>query len=172
MGMYNGLNYKQMCKIGGDPFSMTVAGLKLAKISNAVSKLHCDTANNMKIGKLLTRGCDIWLNNPIRLMEASGTSGMKTAMNGVLNFSILDGWWPEGAIHSVNGWNIGDGTKFKNQDLEDSKILYRVLIDEILPTFDDKNKWADMMKESIKMSSHNFSSKRMVKDYINKMYNK
>ena len=312
MGAYGHLNYDQMVKLGGDPFSMTAAGLRLSKISNAVSKLHGETARNMwkgvdgsseiiaitngvhmgtwqdkrmknayendgdiwsshvelkkemidevfkrsgikldenvltigiarraaaykrsnllfrrreiiepllrqkklqiifsgkahpndlsgkdiikdlydisnsypesviflqdynmKIGKLLTRGCDIWLNNPIRPMEASGTSGMKAAMNGVLNLSVLDGWWAESCEHGVNGWQIGNGYSGPDSDRVDSESLYSVLLNEVLPLYyNDRAKWIEMMKSSIRMSVKDFSSERMLKEYYEKMYEK
>ncbi len=310
MGAYNGLTFGQMLKLGGEPFSMTVAGLRLAKKANAVAELHGKTARrmwgevagaaeiigitngvfpgtwqdqrlanayaqdgdlwiphqqakremiaeinrrngvqldeevltfgfarraapykrgnlifskpeiigeylekgklqivlagkahpndltgkdivaemyrmskrypksvvflqdyDMKIGRLLTRGCDVWLNNPRRPQEASGTSGMKAAMNGVLNFSVLDGWWPEGCIHGVNGWQIGDGYEGKDQDAKDRDALYRVLQTEVIPTYYQKReKWLKMMRASIDMSHQQFSSARMLKDYFDKLY--
>lgn len=310
MGAYNGLTYGQMLKLGGEPFSMTVAGLRLSRKANAVAELHGDTAQkmwqnvsgasqiiaitngvhngtwqdqgiikayegntdlwaphqaakkglieeiyqrnqvkldeniltigfarraapykrsnlifrdpdkiipllqegklqlifsgkahpndqvgkgiianlyhmselypervvflqnyDMKIGRLLTRGCDVWLNNPRRPMEASGTSGMKAAMNGVLNFSVLDGWWPEGCSHGVNGWQIGDGYQGADQDEVDAKSLYKVLLEEIIPTYyKQRTKWVEMMHSSIEMSHWQFSAARMVQDYYQLMY--
>jgi starch phosphorylase len=310
MGAYNGLTYGQMVKLGGDPFSMTVAGLRLARKANAVAELHGVTARkmwanvtgaaeiisitngvhngtwqdqviaavaneanllwerhcelkaqmlrqvylrngvrlkedsltigfarrmapykrgdlifsnlelitpllregklqlifsgkthpndlsgkaivtklmemtklypesvvflqnyDMGIGKILTRGCDVWLNNPIRPMEASGTSGMKAAMNGVLNFSVMDGWWPEGCVHGVTGWQIGDSIVEPDQDRADAGSLYRVLLEEIFPTYyQNRTKWVKMMTESVKMSQSRFSAARMVRDYYSLLY--
>ena len=107
---------------------------------------------DMRIGRLLTQGCDVWLNNPQRPLEACGTSGMKAAMNGVLNLSILDGWWPEGCEHGVNGWQIGNAYEGPGQDENDLKSLYQTLTKEVLPTYyGQKDMWERMMRASIKI---------------------
>ncbi len=135
---------------------------------------------DMRLGALLTRGTDVWLNNPRRPLEASGTSGMKAAMNGVPNLSILDGWWPEGCEHGVTGWKIGDPDPADDPfdekdearvDRRDRDILHRVLEREVLTAFHDRRTWTSIMRASIAMSQWQFSSDRMIEDYVSKVYN-
>lgn len=313
MEAYNGLSYDQMCQIGGDPFNMTAAALRVSKKANAVSKLHGHTARNMwreielaspiisitngvhektwqdrrikeafdrsgdlwevhmqckkelfdyvdkktgqkmdpnvltlgfarraapykrsdlifrnsdllksyltkgklqlifsgkahpndklgkdiisdlvkmdqrygstvvflenynmEVAKLLVRGCDVWLNNPRRPFEASGTSGMKAAMNGVINFSVVDGWVAEGLQHGVSGWLLEQAAKQSeawDQDEKDLQELYQVLLSEILPTFYyQKERWREIMLSSIDMAQWQFSSARMIKEYYDVIY--
>ncbi|MFW5985986.1 MAG: alpha-glucan family phosphorylase [Halanaerobiales bacterium] len=126
---------------------------------------------DMKIGKLMTSGVDVWLNNPRKPLEASGTSGMKAAMNGVLNFSILDGWWPEICDHGVNGWQFGDGYMGENQDQHDLNHLYQVLLEEIIPCYyGDKSRWLKIMRNSIRTTINRYSATRMLEDYYQEMY--
>lgn len=129
---------------------------------------------DMATGAALTRGSDIWLNNPRRPKEASGTSGMKSAINGVLNCSILDGWWPEACDHGVNGWQFGDAFESEDvaeQDSHDQAALYKVLLEEVLPTYyDDKEKWKNMMKASIMSCKDQFAVKRMLDEYYEHLY--
>ena len=134
---------------------------------------------DMTLGAMLTRGCDIWLNNPRRPLEASGTSGMKAAMNGVPNLSILDGWWPEGCEHNVTGWKIGDADPSDNAfddiaaakiDLRDRELLYQTLDRDVLPAYADRATWISIMRASIAMSQWRFSSDRMIEDYLSKVY--
>lgn len=132
---------------------------------------------DMTIGAALTRGSDVWLNNPRRPKEASGTSGMKAAMNGSLNVSILDGWWPEACQNGVNGWQFGDGKSVDDfateaeLDAHDLEGLYDVIQNEVLPTYyDNKSKWIDMMANSINSTKEYFGVKRMLDEYYNNMY--
>jgi starch phosphorylase len=126
---------------------------------------------DMALGRALTRGADIWLNNPIRPLEACGTSGMKAAMNGVLNCSILDGWWPEACEHGVNGWAIGDTTSgMPEQDARDAVALYDVLERDVIPAYADRARWVGMMQASIAMAQERFSSDRMCREYFERLY--
>ncbi|HTR97056.1 MAG TPA: alpha-glucan family phosphorylase [Candidatus Acidoferrales bacterium] len=123
---------------------------------------------DMALGRLLTRGCDVWLNNPIRPLEASGTSGMKAAMNGVLNVSILDGWWPEACEDGVNGFAIGAAEP--GDDARDLEALYATLEQRVLPAWDDPKRWRRMMIASIEMAVERFSAERMLRQYFTQLY--
>ncbi|HME94275.1 MAG TPA: alpha-glucan family phosphorylase [Methylomirabilota bacterium] len=146
----------------------------IARLVNALKRWPESVAflenYDMGLGRLLTRGCDVWLNTPRRPMEASGTSGMKAAMNGTLNLSVLDGWWPEGCEPGVTGWAIGDGTVGGDPDLRDLRSLYETLEREVLPAFADPDRWVQMMRASIRMATERFSSDRMVQEYFARLY--
>lgn len=133
---------------------------------------------DMRLARFLVRGVDVWLNTPRRPQEASGTSGMKAAMNGGLHFSVLDGWWSEGYDPSY-GWVIGNGHDFQDdayQDTIESQALFNTLENEILPCFYDRAaddvpaRWVAMMKASIRMAATRFSSHRMVSEYHDTVY--
>jgi len=120
---------------------------------------------SMATGLAMTGGVDIWLNNPVRPMEASGTSGMKAAMNGVPNFSILDGWWPEACEHGVNGWAIGKAEDDRD-DQRDVDSLYSVLENEVLQAWSvGEERWAHLMRAAIATSAR-FTGARMISDYV------
>lgn len=130
------------------------------------------------LGHLLVQGVDLWLNNPRKPEEASGTSGMKAAMNGVLNCSILDGWWPEG-YRQTNGWAIGAEGSFWSQeeaDRADARTLYDVLEQDIVPTYYRRDasgrpaRWIGMMRESIRTVAPVFNTHRMVQEYVTDLY--
>jgi starch phosphorylase len=123
---------------------------------------------DMALGRLLTRGTDVWINNPVRPLEASGTSGMKAAMNGVLNVSVLDGWWPEGCEDGVNGWAIGKGEP--GDDARDLMALYDTLEQKVLPAWNDPARWRRMMAASIEMATTRFSTVRMMREYFEQLY--
>ncbi len=134
---------------------------------------------DMNVARLLVQGVDVWMNTPRRPNEASGTSGMKAALNGVLNFSVLDGWWREG-YNGKNGWPIGDDTEYHDtnqQDETDSKELYETLENEIVPLYYQSrsadnlpNEWIAHIKETIRSNAPKFSTRRMVKEYMNHLY--
>jgi starch phosphorylase len=133
---------------------------------------------DIRIGRYLVAGADVWLNNPRRPLEASGTSGMKAAMNGAPNVSVLDGWWDEGFVGD-NGWAIGGRETNPDegaQDWSDAQDLYRLLEEEIVPRYYERDEhglptaWVDLMRRSMASSLWRFSTTRMLRDYIEKMY--
>ena len=126
---------------------------------------------DVKLGKLLTSGVDLWLNNPMRPLEASGTSGMKAAMNGVPSLSVLDGWWIEGHIEGATGWSIGDDPSTDADPSADVHELYYKLDKVILPLFHSaREKWAEVMRLCIAYNGSYFSTQRMLGQYIRNAY--
>jgi len=133
---------------------------------------------DMNVARHLVVGADLWLNTPIRNNEASGTSGMKAAINGVLNLSVLDGWWPEG-YNGSNGWPITAGQYYGQSDLQEiaeANQIYDLLEDQITELYYDRNEmgipaqWVKMMKESIYSVYRNFNMNRALKDYLQRLY--
>ncbi len=163
-----------------EPGKMVIQALyRAVKDSRTGGRLVFLEDYDMNMARYLVQGVDVWMNTPRRPNEASGTSGMKAAMNGVLNFSVLDGWWREG-YNGSNGWAIGDDSemeKVDQQDAADAKSLYDVLENEIVPLFyNDRsadnlpNEWIARMKESIRTLAPQFSTRRMVKEYLENLY--
>ncbi len=133
---------------------------------------------NIAMSRYLISGVDVWLNNPRRPMEASGTSGQKASVNGVINFSVLDGWWAEGYTQN-NGWTIGTNAEYDSyeaQDMADSQSMYHTLEEKIIPTYYDRDKngiskkWLELMKNSIITTGGKYSTARMLVDYTNELY--
>ena len=160
-------------------------GQELIKFINEISmkpqfkgKVFLLEDYSIGMSRYLISGVDVWLNNPRRPMEASGTSGQKASVNGVINFSILDGWWAEGYT-ATNGWKIGVNANYDNyevQDNDDSESIYNTLEKKIIPSYYNKNdsgyseSWLNMMKESIITTGGRFSTSRMLVDYVDKLY--
>ena len=133
---------------------------------------------DMNLARYLVQGVDVWMNNPRRPNEASGTSGMKAALNGVLNFSVLDGWWRE-AYNGSNGWAIGEDADLdaEVEDEADAESLYDILENQIIPLYyTERNaenvplEWMAMMKKSMRTITPQFSTRRMLKEYIERLY--
>ncbi len=154
--------------------------IEISKTPEFIGKVLFIENYDMVVGKMLTNGVDVWLNTPTRPLEASGTSGEKAVMNGVLNFSVLDGWWAEGYRKNA-GWAIEEIRTYQNQQYQDeldAEIIYKTLEEEIIPAYFDKNEkgisenWIAYIKNTIAGIAPHFTMHRMLNDYYNKFYNK
>ena len=138
-----------------------------AKYSNGLLQVVYLEDYAWDLGALLTAGVDVWINNPRRPYEASGTSGMKAAMNGVPSLSILDGWWIEGCIEGVTGWAIDDGAT----DEDEANAFYNKLESAVVPLYlDVPEKWARLMRNTLAFNGSYFNTHRMVKQYTRNAY--
>ena len=156
--------------------------MEISRMPQFLGKIIFLEDYNMVVAKRLVTGVDIWLNTPTRPLEASGTSGEKAEMNGVLNFSVLDGWWYEGyRFNEKAGWALTDKRTFTDQaqqDKLDAATIYSMLENEIIPLYFAKNskgyspEWIQYIKGSIGHIAPNFTMKRMIDDYIDRFYNK
>ncbi len=156
--------------------------MEISRMPQFLGKIIFLEDYNMVVAKRLVTGVDIWLNTPTRPLEASGTSGEKAEMNGVLNFSVLDGWWYEGyRFNEKAGWALTDKRTFTDQgqqDKLDAATIYSMLENEIIPLYFAKNskgyspEWIQYIKGSIGNIAPNFTMKRMIDDYIERFYNK
>jgi starch phosphorylase len=152
---------------------------KASQLNGSSQKVKVAILENydIEMAKLLVAGSDVWLNNPRRPLEACGTSGMKAAINGVLNLSVYDGWWLEGGIEGVNGWGIGRRPAWadlgESQEGEEENDLYSKLSGSVLPTYyNDHERWLEMAKASIATVGALFNSYRMVEDYVTRVYSR
>ena len=151
---------------------------QMMRDSNFADKFVFIENYDINVGRHLVQGVDVWLNNPRRPLEASGTSGQKVVLNGGLNLSVLDGWWAE-AYDGMNGFAIGAGRTHSNMDVHDSRDgedLYRVLYEELIPLFYQRDRdglprgWIKRMKRTIRTLGWRFNADRMVMDYTQKCY--
>ena len=145
----------------------------IQKIFQAIRKLDPDLKvaylenYDMEIGAMLTAGVDVWLNTPEPPMEASGTSGMKAALNGVPSLSVLDGWWVEGHVEGITGWSIGEG----DDRSRDAASLYQKLEDVVVPLFyDEPDRFIEIARQTIALNGSFFTSHRMLQEYVVKAY--
>jgi starch phosphorylase len=140
---------------------------KAAELSNVVLRIVYLENYDWSLGAMLTAGVDVWVNTPKRPYEASGTSGMKAALNGVPSLSILDGWWIEGCIEGFTGWAIEDG----DDDAAEANSLYHKLETAVIPLFRDApEKWASLMRTTLAHNGSYFNTGRMVKQYTRNSY--
>ena len=154
--------------------------IEISRMPQFLGKIIFLENYDMRLAKRLISGVDIWLNTPTRPLEASGTSGEKAQMNGVLNFSVLDGWWKEGYVEGA-GWALTDKRTYENQahqDQLDAATIYQMLENEIIPMYYAKNskgyspEWIQTIKNSVTKITPRFTTKRMMDDYFEKFYNK
>jgi starch phosphorylase len=165
------------------PFQVVIAGLAHPRDDSGrgvIKAFHEYAANlkdvlpivflpgyDMERAAALVAGCDIWLNTPLPPLEASGTSGMKAALNGTLNLSVLDGWWVEGWVEGVTGWSIEGDPPGSG----DAAALYAKLRNTVLPLYyGDRGRWVWMMKQSISKIGSTFTSHRMLRRYVTEAY--
>lgn len=156
--------------------------MEISRMPQFLGKIIFLEDYNMIVAKRLVTGVDIWLNTPTRPLEASGTSGEKAEMNGVLNFSVLDGWWYEGyRFDEKAGWALTDKRTYTDQsqqDKLDAATIYSMLENEIIPLYFAKNskgyspEWVQYVKRSIGHIAPHFTMQRMIEDYIDRFYNK
>ncbi|MCB0804836.1 MAG: alpha-glucan family phosphorylase [Bacteroidales bacterium] len=154
--------------------------IEISKQPDFIGKIFFLENYDMGVARKLVSGVDIWLNTPTRPLEASGTSGEKAIMNGVLNLSVLDGWWAEGYVKNA-GWAVAEAKTYANQAFQDeldADIIYRFFEEEILDVYFEKNKqgvshkWMAMVKKNLVEIAPRFTMKRMIDDYFDKFYSK
>jgi starch phosphorylase len=143
-----------------------------AALANDVRVVYLENYD-IALGKLLCSGVDVWLNTPLRPQEASGTSGMKAALNGVPSFSVLDGWWIEGHIEGVTGWSIGEATGPGIDVGAEVRSLYDKLEQVILPLFyEEPDRFAEVMRSAVAFNGVFFNTQRMVSQYLRNAYSR
>lgn len=154
--------------------------IEISKRPEFIGKIIFLENYNMNVAKYLVQGVDVWLNTPTRPKEASGTSGMKAALNGIMNFSVLDGWWAEGYRPDA-GWSLPLERTYADQELQnqlDAETIYNILENDIIPTYYDRDNdgistnWVNYIKNTIAEVAPEFTMKRMMDDYLDRFYQK